>query len=78
MKVKNRLAVIMAEKEIKSIAELIRIMKEHNKPIARRTLDRIYHNDNHQIHYDTIADLCEVLEVEIGDLFVLVPEEGEE
>jgi putative transcriptional regulator len=76
-KVKNRLAIIMAEKEIRSISELKRILDEKEKPIARRTLDRFYHNDNNQIHYDTIADLCEVLEVEIGELFTLVDEEGD-
>ncbi|WP_010093098.1 helix-turn-helix domain-containing protein [Ornithinibacillus scapharcae] len=71
MQVKNRLAVIMAEKEIRSISELIRLFEKHDKKIARRTLDRLYHNENNQIHYDTIADLCEVLEIEIGELFVL-------
>jgi putative transcriptional regulator len=71
MQVKNRLAIIMAEKEIKSISELIRLFEKQDKTIARRTLDRLYHNENNQIHYDTIADLCEVLEIEIGELFVL-------
>ena len=69
MRIKNRLAIIMAEKEIKSISELIRLFEKHDKKIARRTLDRLYHNENNQIHYDTIADLCEVLDVEIGELF---------
>ncbi|KIL72370.1 helix-turn-helix domain-containing protein [Bacillus badius] len=75
MKVKNNLRKIMFEKEIESISELQRILEAAGKPIARRTLDRIYHNDNNQIHYQTIADLCEVLEIGIGDLFSLEKEE---
>ncbi|WP_121605341.1 helix-turn-helix transcriptional regulator [Virgibacillus sp. Bac332] len=74
MQVKNRLAIIMAEKGIKSISELVRIFEQHDKKIARRTLDRFYHNENNQIHYDTIADLCEVLDCEISELFVLTKE----
>jgi DNA-binding Xre family transcriptional regulator len=64
----------MAEREIRSISGLQRIMKEKGKPIARRTLDRFYHNENNQIHYDTIADLCEILECEIGELLILEKE----
>jgi putative transcriptional regulator len=79
MKVENRLAVLMAERKIRSISELQRLLQENGTPIARRTLDRIYHNDNNQIHFDTIAALCSVLKCDIGDLFVLVDdEEGKE
>jgi putative transcriptional regulator len=78
MRVKNRLAILMAEREIRSVSELQRLLQENGTPIARRTLDRLYHNDNTQIHFDTIAALCEVLNCEVGDLFVLVKEEGKE
>jgi len=78
MRVKNRLAVLMAEREIRSVSELQRLLQENGTPIARRTLDRLYHNENTQIHFDTIAALCEVLRCEIGDLFVLVKEEGDQ
>lgn len=74
MKVKNRLAVLMAEREIRSIAELERMLKNAGHPTARKTLDRLYKNDNNQIHYDTIAAICEVLNCDIGDLFTLVSE----
>ncbi len=74
MIVKNRLAVLMAEKEIRSISELQRIMETAGHPIARKTLDRFYKNENNQIHYDTIAAICAVLECSIGDLFTLVEE----
>ncbi|MGD6898636.1 helix-turn-helix domain-containing protein [Bacillus infantis] len=72
MVVRNNLAVIMAQKGIRSISELQRIMEDKGHPVARRTLDRFYKNENNQIHYDTIADICSVLEIGIGDLFSLV------
>lgn len=76
MIVKNRLAVLMAEREIRSISELQRMMKEAEHPIARKTLDRFYKNENNQIHYDTIAALCIILNCSVGELFTLV-EEGQ-
>lgn len=77
MRVKNRLSIIMAEKGIRSVSELQRLMTDKGHPVARRTLDRLYRNDNNQIHYDTIADICIVLDIEVGDLFILV-DDGEE
>jgi putative transcriptional regulator len=74
MIVKNRLAVLMAEKEIRSISELQRMMENIGSPVARKTLDRFYKNENNQIHYDTIAALCAVLKCEVGELFTLVKE----
>lgn len=76
MIVKNRLAVLRAEKGIRSISELQRMMKEAGYPIARKTLDRFDKNENNQIHYDTIAALCVILKCSVGELFTLV-EEGE-
>ena len=75
MQVKNRLAVLMAERGIRSISELQRMLEDAGRPAARRTLDRFYKNENNQIHYDTIVDLCIVLKCDIGDLFVLAPDE---
>lgn len=74
MKVKNQLAVLMAKREIRSISELQRLLDEKDVHIARRTLDRFYKNENNQIHYDTIAAICSVLNCGIGDLFTLVEE----
>jgi putative transcriptional regulator len=78
MKVKNQLAVLMAQREIFSIAELQRKLEDAGHPIARRTLDRFHKNENNQIHYDTIAAICLVLDCSIGDLFKLVPDKGNE
>ncbi len=72
MKVKNNLALLMVQKGIKSVSELQRQLKDKGHPIARRTLDRFYNNDNNQIHYDTITAICHVLNCDIGDLFSLV------
>lgn len=77
MKVKNQLAVLMAQKEIFSISELQRQLEEKGHPIARRTLDRFYKNENNQIHYDTIAAICTVLDCGIGDLFKLVESDSD-
>lgn len=71
MKLKNNLRKIMFDKNINSISELQRLMKDAGRPIARRTLDRFYHNENNQIHYDTIIDLCMTLEIDIGELFTI-------
>ncbi|MEK4754842.1 helix-turn-helix transcriptional regulator [Priestia sp. FSL R5-0597] len=70
--VKNRLAIIMAEKEIRSVSKLQELMELKGHKIARRTLDRLYKNDNNQIHYDTIAAICVVLDIQPGDFFTLV------
>lgn len=75
MKVKNNLAVLMAKKGIRSVSELQRMLEEIETPVARRTLDRFYKNENNQIHYDTIAAICTVLKCSVGDLFTLVPDE---
>ena len=72
MQVRNRLAILMAEKDIRSISELQRMMENAGYPVARKTLDRFYKNENNQIHYDTIAAICSVLECGIGELFILV------
>lgn len=71
MKVVNNLRRIMFDKNIDSVSELQRLMDDAGRKVARRTLDRLYHNDNNRIDYDTIADLCVVLEIEVGDLFSL-------
>lgn len=75
MIVRNRLAVLMAEREIRSIADLQRKLIDDGYPVARRTLDRFHKNDNNRIDYDTIVALCSVLGCGVGDLFTLVKEE---
>lgn len=75
MKVKNRLAVVMAQKGIRSVSELHRKIKESDLVIARRTLDKFYNNDSNRIDYDTLATLCVVLDCEVSDLLYLEKED---
>lgn len=69
--IRNRLAVVMAEKNIKSISELHRLLQEKDMTISRRTLDKFYNNQNNNISYNTLETLCIVLECELHDLLVL-------
>lgn len=69
--IKNRLAVIMAEKGIKSVSELQRMILDKDMTISRRTLDKFYNNQNNNISYDTLETLCKVLDVELHELLVL-------
>lgn len=69
--IKNRLAVLMAEKEIKSVSELHRMIQNKGMTISRRTLDKFYNNQNNNISYDTLETLCIILDCELHDLLVL-------
>ncbi|MCM3180211.1 helix-turn-helix domain-containing protein [Cytobacillus horneckiae] len=69
--IKNRLAVLMAEKEIKSISELHRKIQSSGMTISRRTLDKFYNNQNNNISYDTLETLCTILDCELHELLVL-------
>ncbi|KOP81981.1 transcriptional regulator [Bacillus sp. FJAT-21945] len=69
--IRNRLAVVMAEKEIKSVSELHRMIQEKGMNISRRTLDKFYNNLNNNISYDTLETLCTVLDCELHDILVL-------
>jgi len=75
MQVKNRLAVRMAEKGIRSVSELHRMIKGAGLTMSRRTLDKFYNNESNRIDYDTLATLCVILKCEIGDLLKLEDEE---
>lgn len=69
--IRNRLAVVMAEKNIKSISELHRMIQEKDMTISRRTLDKFYNNQNNNISYDTLETLCTILDCELHELLVL-------
>lgn len=69
--IRNKLAVIMAEKGIKSVSELHRMIQEKDMSISRRTLDKFYNNQNNNISYDTLETLCTVLDCELHELLVL-------
>ncbi|MCB5235474.1 helix-turn-helix domain-containing protein [Niallia circulans] len=69
--IRNRLAVVMAEKNIKSVSELHRMIQEKGLTISRRTLDKFYNNQNNNISYDTLETLCTVLNCELHEILVL-------
>lgn len=69
--IRNRLAVVMAEKGIKSVSELHRMIQDKDMTISRRTLDKFYNNQNNNVSYDTLETICIVLDCELHDLLVL-------
>ena len=71
MIVKNRLAVMLAEKEIRSVSEFHRMIQERGMTLSRRTLDKFYNNESSRIDFDTIATICSILNCGIGDLLYL-------
>lgn len=77
MIVKNKLAVVMAEKGIRSVSSLHRMIQDDGLTMSRRTLDKFYNNDSNRIDYDTLATLCKVLRCDISDLLILEEEKGQ-
>lgn len=77
MIVKNRLAVVLAEKEIRSVSALHRMIQEEGLTMSRRTLDKFYNNESNRIDYDTLATLCKVLDCDIADILYLEEEKEE-
>ncbi|GIN88677.1 hypothetical protein J6TS2_50630 [Heyndrickxia sporothermodurans] len=69
--IRNRLAILMAEKNIKSVSELHRMIQSNGMTISRRTLDKFYNNYNNNISYDTLETLCTILDCELHELLVL-------
>jgi len=74
LKVRNRLAVKMAEKGIRSVSGLHRMIQGGGLTMSRRTLDKFYNNESNRLDYDTLATLCVILECEIGELLYLEDE----
>lgn len=68
--IKNRLAIIMAEKGISSVSELQRLIEEKGFYISRKSLDKFHKNQNSNVAYETLEILTEVLDIEIGELLV--------
>lgn len=68
MRVKSNLKMILDERQIsiRKFSELSGLKFE--------TVRRLYNDDTMQYQRDTIGRVCEVLEVEIGELLILVDE----
>lgn len=59
-----RLHILMAEKNILTIKELIAL-----SGLERNTISFIYHNKARMINLKTLATLCKALDCTPGDLF---------
>ncbi|ALC81560.1 helix-turn-helix domain-containing protein [Bacillus gobiensis] len=71
MRVKSNLKAILNEREM-SIREL-----EAKSGLKFETLRRLYNDETKQYQRDTIGRICEVLDVEISQLLILVEDDGE-
>ena len=69
-RIKNRLKILMATKDIKSLAELSR-----ETGIFYGTLNNFYNQKFDVVNYDIIVKLCEYFDCQIEDLLELVPVE---
>lgn len=61
------LPVILAERKLR-VADVVRATG-----MSKSTLHKLYNEESSRIDFNTIDQLCEFLEIEVGDLFVYVP-----
>lgn len=69
MMIKNRMHILMAERDIKSVRDLAAATE-----ISLPTLYRIYNGKNERIDYNTINTLCLHLNCKVGDLLEYIPD----
>lgn len=69
MKLANNIRMIMAQKKIDNIAELIRITG-----VSRNSINKLWHNENvSSLRLDTLITICEKLDVKLSDLIEYGP-----
>lgn len=67
--IKSRLKILIAERDIKSIRELERLLKENNLDISRTTLDKLSTNKNvNTVSLEFIDKLCIFFNCNINEL----------
>ena len=67
--IKSRLKILIAERDIKSISELDRMLKEKNLGISRNTLDKLATNKNiNTVSLEFIDKLCIFFNCNINEL----------
>ena len=64
------LPVLLAERRMK-VADLIRMTG-----ISKSTVHKIYNEQTSRIDFDTMDNICEALDIEVGDLFTYVPNDS--
>lgn len=73
-RVKSELKRILDDRDI-SIRQLAEMTNDGNGIAVKfETLRRLYHDDTKQYQRDTIGRVCEVLEIELKDLLILIDE----
>ena len=65
--IKNNFPVILAEKRLR-VADVVRATG-----MSKSTLHKLYNDESSRIDFNTINQLCEFLDVQVGDLFVYEP-----
>ncbi|PFJ18282.1 transcriptional regulator [Bacillus cereus] len=70
MKLANNIRMIMAQKKIDNIAELIRITG-----VSRNSINKLWHNENvSSLRLDTLIMICEKLDIKLSDLIEYIPD----
>ncbi|MFA2812074.1 helix-turn-helix domain-containing protein [Bacillus mycoides] len=69
MRLVNNIRMIMAQKNIDNIAELIRITG-----VSRNSINKLWHNESvSSLRLDTLTAICEKLDVKLSDLIEYIP-----
>lgn len=70
MPIENKLRVVMANKRIDSISELIEITG-----VSRNSLNKLWHNEDvESIKLETLVKICRALDIELNQLITYVPQ----
>ena len=67
----SKFPVILAEKKLR-VADVVRATG-----MSKSTLHKLYNEDSSRIDFNTVNELCKFLDVQVGDLFVYVPDDNE-
>ena len=67
----SKFPVILAERKLR-VADVVRATG-----MSKSTLHKLYNEDSSRIDFNTVNELCKFLDVQVGDLFVYVPDDDE-
>ncbi|OOS08360.1 putative transcriptional regulator [Moraxella cuniculi DSM 21768] len=70
--IKSNLPILLAERRLK-VADLIRMTN-----ISKSTMHKIYNDQTTRIDFETIDKICEALNIQVGDIFVYVPNDEQD
>ena len=62
--IKSRLPILLAERRLR-VADVVRATG-----ISKTTLHKLYNEESSRIDFHTIDQLCQFLNVQVGDLFI--------